>query len=247
MYYPKLSPQLVAGVATASVDCGVRATKMALDWISKGKVIRSVKFIREVGAMGNGPTNFDEWDTVIDKLGGRTLGFRGVKTNDWNAIRKHLVKGGAAILAVNYGRYRSMAQSKSGSLTFNGNHAILFVNARKRGNRTQTRSFDSLLDGRYQGCPNGPVWIELNVVRRSAEAVGSVFGVLLVRDDSPDPGVDEPPEGGDASTLIDVITDLHSINQGELDEAIEDLEAIIGATVVSEADKDTPVVSGINV
>lgn len=238
MYYPTFRKQLTS-IATASVDCGVRSTQMGLDWLSKGNVIRGVAKIREIGGMGNGPTNYYEWDTVIDELGGKTEGFKGVKTNSWDEVKEHLMNDGAAILAVDYGAYRSSMQAKSGSLTFNGYHAILFIGHRRRSGQNQTRSFDSLLDGRYQGCPSGPVWVPFWKVRSAAEVVGrkegatgSIFAVNLYRDAAVapiDPGdIIVPP---DAPSILDVITDIRQLGEDKgvaIDEIVEDLIKVVG-------------------
>lgn len=257
MYYPDFSPQLKAGIKTAHVDCGVRATQMALRWLSNGAVNRSVERIREIGDMGDGPTNYYEWDTVIDELGGKTLGFKGVKTNDWDEVKGHLHNEGAAILAVDYGVYRRLMQSKSGSLTFNGYHAILFINKRRRGDTNQTRSFDSLLDGRYKGCPNGPVWVPFWKVREAAETVGrkesapgSIFAVNLFRDANVapiDPGdVIIPP---DAPSILDVITDLGELGEDmnvPVDAIVEDLMKVVGIQPGGDLEGDF-IASGIKV
>lgn len=257
MYYPTLRPQLKAGIPTASVDCGVRSTQMGLDWLSKGEVLKSVAQIREIGGMGSGPTNYYEWDRVIDDLGGKTLGFKGVKTNSFDDVKGHLMSDGASIIAVDYGVYRSSMQAKAGSLTFNGYHAILFVNRRRRGGTNETRSFDSLLDGRYQGCPNGPVWVPFWKVRKAAEAVGqkegagnSIFAVNLFRDADVapvDPGdVIVPP---DAPSILDVITDIGQLGQDmnvPVDEIIADLMKVVGIMPGGDLEGDY-IASGIKV
>jgi hypothetical protein len=252
MYWPKHRPQLT-GIPTAAVDCGIRATQMGLDAITDGKVIRSVAAIRRV--MGDqDETNYEQWDAYIDELGGKTLGFSAAKTNEMNDVLEHLATGGFSILAVDYGDYRRGLQSKSGSLTFSGYHGILFGGWRKRNGVRQVRSFDSLLDGRYAGCPRGPVWVPVWRVTRAALAVGrkevgqrAVFAVNLYRDASVAPT--EPGDllpGADApSTLIDVLSDLYAADDPSLADTIADIERIIGITVTTDADAATPVLSGI--
>ena len=239
MFYPQLRTQLKAGIPTASVDCGVRATQMAVEWLSKGDQVPSVSKIREIGDMGDGPTNYYEWDTVIDELGGRKLGYAGVKTNSWDDVKTHIMGEGAAIVAVDYGVYRRSMQAKSGSLTFNGYHAILFIDSRRRQNQNQTRSFDSLLDGRYKGCPSGPVWVPHWKVRAAAQEVGhkegapgAIYAVNLFRDADVapvDPGdIIVPP---DAPSILDVITDIAQLGEDmsvPVDEIVEDLIKVVG-------------------
>jgi hypothetical protein len=223
---------------------------MGLDWLSKGKVIRSVAKIRKV--MGDDDaTNYDNWDQVIDQLGGATLGFSGEKTNDWQRVRDFVNNGGAAILAVDYGVYRRSMQNKSGSLTFNGYHAILFAGSRVRNGTRHWRSFDSLLDGRYRGSPNGPVWVPQSKVRAASEAALGTFAVLLHRD--PSVGGIEPgdllPSGG--VSLADVLSDLNDVYTEDpspgLARSIDDLEALLGITGNPEADVTTAVEAGVRV
>lgn len=260
MYYPTLRPQLT-GIATESYDCGVRATQMAINWLSKGALEPSVKAIRKV-MDDQDETNYYQWDEVIDRLGSTTFGFSGEKTNDWNRVKAHLMDDGAAILAVDYGTYRRSMQSKSGSLTFDGFHAILFVNDRKANSGRQTRSFDSLLDGRYRGCPNSPVWVPFWKVRAAAEEVGrkeagtaKVYAVLLHRDPSvsgTEPG-DLLPEVG--TTLSDILSDMRDVldlmESGQAMAAqratIEQFEDLIGVASNPEANEGTPVAAGVKV
>ena len=189
---------------------------MGLDWLSKGKVIRSVKRIREIGGMGKGPTNYYEWDEAVDELGGQTLGFSGVKVRNSTDVLNYLRQGGAAIIAVDYGRFRGINQRKAGSLTFNGYHAILCVGGRYRDGRFQTRSFDSLLDGRYRGCPDGPVWVNWYQMRNAATAVGKketgtsrVYALLLARKTDPAIGIDFDEEKASPS-IVDALRAISS-------------------------------------
>ena len=250
MYYPTHRPQLT-GVPTESVDCGVRATQMALDWLSKGKVIRSVKRIRELGKMGNGPTNYNEWDTVIDTLGGKYLGFSGEQTNNIERAKDHMNSGGAVIWAVDYGDFRKRMQAKAGSLTFNGYHAILTVGSRNNDGVRQWRSFDSLLDGRYRGCPNGPVWVPQWKFIKSVEAVGQVYAVLLHRDSSISPIEPGDLLPGTGVNLADVLSELNDLYGYEpsvaLSHIIDDLETLLGVTGNPEADASSYVISGVKV
>lgn len=254
MYWPTHRPQLTGG-PTASVDCGVRATQMGIDAVSGGKVIRSVPAIRKV--MGDqGQTNYAQWDAYIDQLGGKTLGFGAVKTNAIEVVKGNLAGGGFSIVAVDYGKYRRSMQSKAGSLTFDGFHAILFGGWRKRDGVRQVRSFDSLLDGRYQGCPQGPVWVPFAKVMKSMESVGlaevgspTSFAVNLYRDAKIAPiDLGDVLPGNDApSTLIDVLSDLYALGKPGLADTIDDIERIIGITAKTDSDAGTVVLSGIKI
>lgn len=253
MYFPPHRPQLT-GVPTAAYDCGVRATQMALNWLSKGKVNRSVVQIRKI--MGDqDETNYGDWDRVIDELGGRTEGFSGERTNSWTRTRDHMNSGGAVIVAIHYGTHRRLMQSKSGSLTFTGGHAAMYVGSRTRNDQRQWRSYDSLLDGRYKGCPNGPVWVPQWKVKKAMEGMGAFYSLLLHRD----PNV-EPTEPGDllpnaGVNLSDLLSELIDIEQmsteanvrRELRQSVEGLSAILGVVANPEADANTKVKSGIKV
>lgn len=259
MYYPTHRPQLT-GIPTASVDCGVRATQMGLDWLSKGAVTRSVKAIRDV--MGDqDATNYVQWDKVIDGLGGKTLGFSGQKTNDADLAKSHMSDGGAVIWAVHYGTLRKLMQAKCGSLTFNDYHAILTAGRRTRDGQGQWRDFDSLLDGRYQGCPNGPVWAPQWKLLKSAQEVGrreagnknAVFAVLLHRDpnvDPTEPGDMLPDAGFNLSDIVsDYIDATELVTEAKAKRQLvglnSDLLRLIGLTGNPEADVSTLVKAGI--
>jgi hypothetical protein len=236
------------------VDCGVRATQMGLDAITDGRVVPSVARIREI--MGDqDETNYSQWDLAIDTLGSKNnRGFAASKTNSILDIQRHLRGGGFAILAVDYGKYRRSMQAKSGSLSFNGYHGILFGGWRKKNGVFQTRSFDSLLDGRYMGCPKGPVWVPFGKVRQAAEVVGKketgspvVFGLNLYRDATiapTDPG-DILPSPDAPSTFIDILSDLYAMADPRLTGTIEDIESMLGVTVSTTADAGTTVIAGI--
>ncbi len=263
MYWPRHRPQLT-GIDTESVDCGARATQMGLDALSEGDVQRSIPTIRTIGQMGDGPTNYTEWDRVIDVLGGRTEGFSGEKTNDWDLANQHLLNDGFIILATDYGQRRRLSASKVGSLTFSGFHSELIGGARQRKGGKQSRTFDSLLDGRYRGCPDGPVWVSKWEFRSSAEVVGTkvktggIFAVLLHPDkviEPGDPGAPlEVPAG--FQTLPDILSDLMDLamdddlptdarQQAAL--SVDSLRILLGLRGNPEADEKTPVASGINV
>lgn len=263
MYWPRHRPQLT-GIDTESVDCGARATQMALDALSNGEVMRSIPTIRRLGKMGDEPTNYVEWDRVIDVLGGKTEGFSGEKSNDWDAANEHLLNDGFVIIATDYGVRRRMAPSKVGSLTFSGFHAELVGGARTRNGGKESRTFDSLLDGRYRGCPDGPVWLPKWKLRAAAEAVGTkvktggVFAVLLHPDkviEPGDPGAPlEVPEG--FQTLPDILSDLMDIAldddapadvRAQAATSVESLRILLGLRGNPEADVKTTVKSGINV
>ena len=142
-------------------------------------------------------------------------------------------------LAIHYGTYRRGARSKAGSLSFDGFHAIPIKGIEKRKRkRRRTTSFDPLLDGRYRGCPRGPVMVDLATVREAALKVGrsvnghpGVYALLMSRavktvsgvdlaKSEPEPDVDEPlslasiqseadePDVDEPLSLASILTDL---------------------------------------
>ena len=255
-YWPKFQPQLRAGIPTASVDCGVRSTQMAIDNATKGAKVPSVKRIREVGGMGTDPTNYYEWDVAVDKLGA-SQDVAGAKTNNIEEVVRHLRRGLGVVLAVHYGRLRRLAPAKTGSETFNGYHAIFLKGWRTEPNRT--RMFDSLNDGRYRGCPKGPVWMPFSKLRDAATRIGDeqsmpgkVFA-LLVADRADIDGLDptdplpEPVPPEEWNDLYNILLDLREVADEvenlDLDHAITSLSANLG--VDTDAEDEASINEGI--
>ena len=248
-YWPRHRPQLT-GISTASVDCGVRATQMAIDDASRGKLVPGVARIRK--AMDDqDTTNAGDWEVAIDTLGAPHE-VRAVQTDVPRKVEEHLKAGMGAILAVDYGKLRQLAPRKTGSETFAGYHAI-FVKGWKKGD--QVRSFDALLDGRYKGCPDGPVWLPWRKLRTSALEVGRreaqadrIYAVLVYPRDKVG-GIEIPPDE-EPMSLTDILSDLYELRDEAPNTAlaisrlIAGLEAIIG-TGNPEADQDTQVSEGV--
>ena len=248
-YWPKFQSQLRAGIPTASVDCGVRSTQMAIDNATTGAKVPGVKRIREVGGMGTGPTNYYEWDKAVDILGA-SQDVAGAKTNKIEEVVRHLRRGLGVVLAVHYGRLRRLAPAKTGSETFNGYHAIFLKGWRSDPNRV--RMFDPLNDGRYRGCPKGPVWMPFNKLRDASTRIGDeqnlpgrVFA-LLVADRQDIDGLDPtdplpepvPPEEWD--DLYNILLDLREVADEvenlDLDRAITSLSSNLGVETDGEDD-----------
>ena len=247
MYWPKFQKQLVAGVPTAHVDCGVRSTSMAIDGATKGAKRPSVKRIREVAGMGSGPTNFYEWDKAVDTLGA-SEDVSGAKTQSIEEVVRHLRRGNGVVLAVHYGRLRSLMPAKTGSETFNGYHAIYLRGWRKDPNRT--RVYDPLNDGRYRGCPQGPVWAPFGKLKDAALRIGNEQGVpgkvfaLVVANRADIEGLDptdplpepEPPENW--ADLYNILLDLREVADEvenlDLDHAVASLSANLGVETDEE-------------
>ena len=252
MYFPKHYPQLTS-IATAAVDCGVRATQTAIDWLTKGKFVPGVNRIRRV-MNDEDQTNYRQWDSAIDTL---TAGYdaSATLTNSAADITKHLKSGGAVILAIHYGVWDRIASALSGSHTFKGFHAVFYAGWKKK--TSKTRSYDSLYDGRFKGCPKGPRWVKLTKVMGAARAVEStpaVYGVLLHRQAD----IVGPEDGGLATggTLIDALVDLYETREEsgnrntieQLTSTIEMLEALIGVEQRNpEADETSEVREGLKV
>jgi len=238
----QLQPQLT-GIATESVDCGVRATSMAIDWATHGLKVPPVKVLRtRMGKTDVVPTNPGDWYTAITsydtapELGGQyeRLTASKLEAAEPSLILSHLRRHKAAVVAVDYGLYRRLLPRKSGSESFDGLHGILFTGY-KDGMVT---SWDSLLDGRYAGCPDGPVrvpWADARDAAMKAGATvghpGKVYAVLV----NPAtklgggvilPPVDEPP------SLTSILADLRALNDdlqlADLSDSIADLESLIG-------------------
>ena len=258
--HPRFRPQLT-GAPTESVDCGVIATIDMVDWATRGVKQLGVKSARRrMGLSATRPVTTDpqQWARAIRsydtpaELGGRyeRLTCSLVDWGDWSVVTQHLSSKLAAILVVDYGVLRRLAPRKTGSLSFDGLHAI-FV---KAGSATLTHDYDSLLDGRYSGCPRGPVDMPLDKLRRASEAVGSALGhpgkVLALLGDRATvlgSGV-EPLEEDDAPTLTGLLADLVELQDEladiRLQAAIDDLSAILGP-YTGEADPADDAIAGV--
>ena len=246
-YWPRFQSQLRAGIPTAHVDCGVRSTQMAIDNATKGDKVPTVKRIREVGGMGTGPTNYYEWDVAVDKLGA-SQDVAGAKTNNIEEVVRHLRRGHGVVLAVHYGRLRRLMPAKTGSETFNGYHAIFLKGWRSDPNRT--RVFDPLNDGRYRGCPKGPVWAPFSKLKDAALRIGQDLGLsgkvyaLLVATRADLIGLDpsdplpEPAPPEEWATLLQTLYDLREVADDiesiDLDEAINQLAVNLGEDTDAE-------------
>lgn len=258
---PELQPQLT-GIPTEAADCGVRSVSMVIDWATRGQKVPSVKAIRK--RMGLSPiaakaTNPLDWDKAIKsydtpaELAGKYERLTGtpILAGQWETIVDHLDDGKMVILAVDYGVLRRIARRKTGSPSFSGLHAIPFKGKDTKG---RTIDYDPLFDGRYQGCPDGPVKIPLSKVREASEAVGKslvnrpvVYGYLMDRATKLGDGV-VIPEPEDPVTLTSILADLRELldevgPDGKLSEIIEDLESLIGP-YRGEADPDDDPVAG---
>lgn len=235
------------GTATQATDCGVRSTSMAIDWSTRGRVVPGVRVVRR--RMGfrptvNRTTNPVDWARAITsydtpaELGGvyESLSCRAIIAGDWATVAAHLDAGKLVIVAVHYGIYRRLMPARSGSRTFSGYHAIPFL-----GSGLRPVSYDPLLDGRYRGCPKGPVPVPIGKLREAAEAVGTqevgraaVYALLAERAVRVGSGVDIP-EPDEPVTLGGILADLRELGQvlsgeprQEAAAIIADLELLLG-------------------
>jgi hypothetical protein len=219
---------------------------MALDDATRGRFTPSISKIRRV-IRDQGTTNPSQWETAVDRMG-RHYEVSADQTSSADAVREHLQAGGGVVWAVDYGDLRRAYPARTGSESFDGGHAI-FTKGWRNG---KTRSFDALLDGRYAGCPKGPVWLDFGGLKRAAWHLrgGHELYALLVFPPADIGGI-EPPEAEQTSvSLSDIIADLREIAAefpaaaAALKREIRALEAIRGPGN-PEADDATPVESGV--
>lgn len=251
IHYPQLD-----GSPTQSVNCGVSSTRSAITWATRGLIRPTVAQTRR--RMGFKPTSVRttspaDWERAIEsydtpaELGGKyeLLAGRRLEGGSWDEVRAHLAAGKLVLLAVHYGVLRRLAPRRTGSRTFSGYHAIPF-----RGLRDEdTVSYDPLLDGRYRGCPKGPVPIAISKVRQAAEAVGKqeagravVYGYLPERAVKVGGGV-VIPEPDEPLTLGGVLADITELaddligEPGDRARAIAaDLATLLGPAADSDAE-----------
>lgn len=252
------------GTATAGRNCGVSGTRTTISWSTRGKVRPNVRKTRKRMGDLTGWTDPTEWERAIAsfdtpaELADR-FEFIPVERDSggpWSKAWKHLEAGGMALLAVDYGVYRRSMPRRSGSKSFDGYHAIAF----RLDGKGRLISYDSLLDGRYPGCPKGPVSVSPSKVRRAAEQVGkkelgrsSVYMVLVDRAVKLGGVVPGPPDDDEAPTLASVYADLHealdATDSGPvrklITSAIEALEEVIGPYQGDGDPEDQPDEGGI--
>lgn len=248
----KLFPQLT-GVPQQSVNCGVSATRSIITWAARDAIEPGERQIRKRMGKPAGPTNPQDWRRAVEsfdtpkELGGKyeRLTCSIVEGGAWTPVQQHLNAGKAVIVAVHYGVYRRSMPRKSGSLSFDGLHAIAF---RPTTADSRIQSFDSLLDGRYPGCPRGPVLVPTENVRLAAIAAGkkaigrpSVFALLMDRATRLGGGV-VLPDPDEPVSLSSVLADLWELEDAKpdprLSRIILDLASLIGP-YAGEADPDT--------
>jgi hypothetical protein len=248
----------LTGIPTEAFDCGVVATSMVIDWATRGVKVPPVKVLRgRMGKLDAVPTNPTDWERAITsydtstELEGRyeRLTCRVVKAGDVAEVREHLAQGKAAIVALDYGVLRKAVPNRTGSESFDGGHAILLTGMRHNA----VTSWDSLLDGRYRGCPDGPVRIGFGPLKRAMLALGvglgstGVYACLVERATKLGGGVVIPPDDDDElPTLAGIMADLRDARDSleeppdTLLDAIDDLAALIGPYRGQAAPGDQP-------
>lgn len=253
MYLPKHQAQLVAGVPTRSVDCGVRGTSVAIDRSTRGVKRPKPAQIRARGSMGIGWTNASQWLQAVEsydtrkELGGKWDRLSATKlqaSTDWNQVDEFVRTNEAVVLTIDYGKLRRAAPRKTGSETFDGFHAVTIV-GQKSKKPSLWRVYDSLNDGRYRGCPKGPVFISRSILKEACLEVGRkevgspVFWALLVdRAERLEDGVEiEPIEPESMPTSLgSVLADLYEVRDtlsdpntiDRIQRVIDDYEIVLG-------------------
>lgn len=242
----------LTGIPTQSVDCGTRTTSMGIDWMTNGVKVPSIKIVRtRMGAaevwkpgadLSKLTTNPNDWARCIESFDTAAelerkfeppLTGRIVSAGSWSDIDGHLDDGKLVLAVVHYGIWRRLMPRKSGSKTFSGYHAIPLL-----PRRGDTISYDPLLDGRYTGCPRGPVAVGIGKVREAMEAVGVKEGVgkrvyaYLPEKATALGGVPVPPPAPEEPdiTLASILADMYELLDAgqKVQGVIDDLEALIG-------------------
>lgn len=257
MYLPKAQFQLQTDYATRSRDCGPTSTSVAIDRATRGVKVPKIPMIRGRGGMAGDWTNSSEWTQAIEsfdtrrELGGRwdrinATELRAAPADRWSQIVDHVQSGEPVIFAMDYGVLRRLAPRKTGSESFNGYHALTIVGD-KPGKPSRWRDYDPLNDGRYRGCPKGPVWIPRSVLKEAVlrvgkEVVGSpaIWAVLVDKAERLEDGVEpiepEPVVEPDLISMGSVLADLYEFRDtltdpAAVDEAqriIDDYEIVLG-------------------
>jgi hypothetical protein len=183
---PGLHSQLDNGFLTAAYDCGVEGTIRSLDFASCGRVILKEPLVRKLMSFpghdltGKVATNPRDWvrairsDYVAARFKAVGLERPRVRLLDGVSIAEahnDLNKGRLVTAAVWYGTLNRRAPRKSGSSTFNDNHAVsaLVRNPDKEAGDSGLKLYDPLHDGRIVDShryPVGPVVLPWAVFRK---------------------------------------------------------------------------------
>jgi len=204
--------------------------------------------------MGTDWTNASEWERAVDSYDTRKelarkwdrLTASRVEAGDWELVEEHVRTNEAVVIAVDYGVLRRKAPRKTGSESFDGYHSVTIV-GRKTNKPALWRDYDSLNDGRYRGCPRGPVFMPRGVLKEAALQVGRevvgrpvVWAILVNKAERIEDGVDitipEPVVEPDLVTMGSVLADLYEFRDtledpkmvDQAQKLIDDYEAILG-------------------
>lgn len=187
---PRLVPQL-NGAPTESEDCGVSATRRAINWASCGKVKLGVAETRRRMNKPTGPANVIDWyhamqhpDTVADfKAAGLeppVVHLRGCNATTGNLVGSPiqtvitaLEAGDLVCAAEGYGPWHGTRYA--GSEVFGtkplDNHAVSYYGITGTVGSRRTTRYDPLDDGRRPGIPDGPITVPFHL---AADAMGDL-------------------------------------------------------------------------
>jgi hypothetical protein len=160
-----------------SGNCGPASVASLMRWATDHDVAPTPDQVRR--RMGDfvGGTTMDEhkvaWDSFIPQAKEKgwemsPMNYRGVTKFEEmvNAIRN----GRAVTVAIDY---KMVPPPYKCSTKFNGFHSVMCNKIRMMNGKAMAKVWDPLADGRYRGCPRGPIWYPVTLLR---DVCGGVEG-----------------------------------------------------------------------
>lgn len=166
-----LVPQLDGGSHFAG-NCGPASVASIIRWATDHDVAPTPDECRLAMHDLQGGTQMADhhlaWEAFIPmaRRAGWELGdmkYRGVTTFDQFAAS--IQRGRATTVAIKYGNLPAEYRC---SRTFRDLHSVMISNVRTFNGKQMFKVWDPLADGRYQGCPRGPIWYPIGVLKDAA-------------------------------------------------------------------------------
>jgi hypothetical protein len=151
---------------------------MGIDYVTRGQKVPRITELRERGNVkGPQPTNIDDAKRAVESykvIRGR-YPLRYYKKSFMGDVNAAVRAGKYVHACIHYGKWNAVTAA-SGDPYFTDGHSVGILGQRSRGGRVQWRLYDPLEDGRRQGIPQGPRWVDKADVVQAMEAFAGAKG-----------------------------------------------------------------------